>query len=98
LVGIEGLSQTEVAAILSQELGRPVRVSAVPLEAWQDQAKEAGLGDYQIETLVSMFRYYHRYDFLGNPQVLGWLLERSPNSFSAFVKRTVRARLHQERT
>ncbi len=97
LVGIEGLSQTEVAAILSQELGRPVRVSAVPLEAWQDQAKDTGLGDYQIETLASMFRYYQHFDFLGNPQVLGWLLKRSPNSFSAFVKRTVRERLHQER-
>jgi uncharacterized protein YbjT (DUF2867 family) len=87
LVSIEGLSQTEVAAILSQELGRPVQVTVVPLETWRSQAKEAGLGDYQILTLTSMFRYYQRCDFLGNPQVLSWLLGRRPATLNEFVKR-----------
>jgi len=87
LVSIEGLSQTEVATILSQELGRPVRVTVVPLETWRSQAKEAGLGDYQIATLTSMFRYYQRFDFLGNPQVLSWLLGRPPTTLNEFVRR-----------
>jgi uncharacterized protein YbjT (DUF2867 family) len=98
LVGIEGLSQTEVAAILSQELGRPVQATTVPLETWRSQANEAGLGDYQREALANMFSYYQRFDFLGNPQVLSWLLDRSPTSFPAFVRRTVRERLQQENT
>lgn len=87
LVSIEGLSQTEVAAILSQELGRPVQATTVPLETWRSQAKEAGLGDYQIETLSSMFTYYQRLDFLGNPHVLSWLLGRSPTTLNEFVRR-----------
>jgi uncharacterized protein YbjT (DUF2867 family) len=88
LVGAEMLSQTEVATILSQQLGRPVRAEAVPLETWERQARESGLGDYQVETLVKMFRYYERYGFWGNPRVLGWLLGRPPTTFVAFVERS----------
>jgi len=98
LVSIEGLSQTEVAAILSQELERPVQVTVVPLETWRSQAKEAGLGDYQIEILTSMFRYYQHHHFLGNSQVLSWLLDGPPTSFLAFVKRTGLERIQQENT
>jgi uncharacterized protein YbjT (DUF2867 family) len=87
LVGIEGLSQTEVAAILSQELGRPVQATTVPLETWRSQAKEAGLGDYQIETLTSMFAYYQRSDLLGNPHALSWLLGRPPTTLNEFARR-----------
>ncbi len=87
LVSNKGLSQTEVAVILSQELGRPVQATTVPLETWRSQAKEAGLGDYQIETLTSMFTYYQRLDFLGNPHVLSWLLGRPPTTLNEFVRR-----------
>jgi uncharacterized protein YbjT (DUF2867 family) len=87
LVGGEAMSQTEVATILGQQLGRSVRAEVVPLEAWERQARESGLGDYQVETLVKMFRYYERYGFWGNPCVLGWLLGRSPTTFAAFIER-----------
>jgi uncharacterized protein YbjT (DUF2867 family) len=93
LVGVEGLSQTELAHILSQELRRPVKISLLPLETWQDQARERGLGDYQVETLLRMFHFYHHYNFLGNPHVLSWLLNRPPNSFTDFVKRTIQERV-----
>jgi len=89
LVGSAGLSQMELAVILSEELGQPVRVKVIPLETWEKQAVEAGLGAQQIETLTKMFRYYQQFDFLGNSQVLSWLLLRPPSSFSAFVKRTL---------
>jgi len=87
LAGAEVLSQAEVATILGQQLGRPVRAEAVPLEMWERRARESGLGDYQVETLVKMFRYYERYGFWGNPRVLGWLLGRPPTTFAAFIKR-----------
>ncbi len=87
LAGAEALTQTEVAAILSQQLWRAVRAEALPLETWKSRARESGLGDYQIETLVKMFRYYERYGFWGNPRVLGWLLGRPPTTFAAFVVR-----------
>ena len=87
LAGAEVLSQTEVATILSQQLGRPVRAEAVSLETWERRARESGLGDYQVETLVKMFRYYECYGFWGNPRVLSWLLGRPPTTFAAFIER-----------
>lgn len=98
LVGTEAMSQIDTAEILSQQLGRPVRAEAVPVDVWERQARISNLGDYQVETLLKMFHYYERYGFWGNPRVLSWLLNRPPTSFAAFVKRTVRKRLHEERT
>jgi NAD(P)H dehydrogenase (quinone) len=89
LSGPDALTQVEITAILSEQLGCPVRAEAVPLDAWQRGARAAGLGDYPIETLLQMFRYYERHGFWGNPRVLGWLLGRPPTSFATFVKRSV---------
>ena len=89
LAGPRALTQTEVAAILSQHLGHSVRAITVPLERWRRNARAAGLGDYQVETLVKMFRYYDACSFWGNTNVLTWLLGRPPTAFSSFVERTV---------
>ena len=86
LAGSEVLTQTEVAIILSQVLDRPVQAEQIPIVDWTRQAQTAGLGAYQIETLVKMFRYYEQYNFWGNPRVLGWLLNRPPRQFRAFVE------------
>lgn len=91
LAGPEALTQVEVAAILSQVLGRPVRAETTPRDVWQQRARAAGLGEYQVETLVKMFDYYERYGLWGNPNVLSWLLGRPPASFAACVERMARA-------
>lgn len=90
LAGPGVLSQAEVANILSQKLRRPVRAQVMPLDEWERQARTGGMGDYAIETLLKMFRYYERYGFWGNPRVLTWLLGRSPTTFMAYVERIVR--------
>ncbi len=82
----ERLSQTEVAAVLGESLGRTVQVEQQSLSAWEKQARAAGLGDYQIETLLKMFRYYDRYGLWGNGRVLTWLLGRAPVTFEKFVR------------
>lgn len=87
LAGVEVLTQTQVAAILSQQLGYPVRVEVISLEEWKRGVRAAGLAGYQIETLVKMFRYYECYGFWGNSRVLNWLLEHPPTTFADFVKR-----------
>jgi len=89
LAGAEALTQTDVAGILSSALERTVRAEAVPLDVWETGARQAGLGDYQVETLIKMFRYYGSYGLWGNPNVLGWLLGRPPTTLAAFVQRTV---------
>ena len=89
LAGPETLSQVEVAAILSQQLGRRVQAQTVPLDEWERKARASGMNDYAIETLLQMFRYYDGFGLCGNPNVLSWLLHRPAATFSAFIKRTM---------
>lgn len=86
LCGTAPLSQTQVAEIFSQVLGRPVRAEAMPLELWEQNARAAGLNDYARETLLAMFRYYAHFGLAGNPNVLRWLLRREPSSLEDFVR------------
>lgn len=85
LVGTPPLAQTEVAHSLSSALGRLVRAEEISLDAWQEQAEAAGLPPYAIQTLSQMFRYYAAHGFVGNSNVLTWLLGRPPTSLADFL-------------
>ncbi len=87
LVGTPPLSQIEVAATFAQVLGRPVDAEAIPTDVWARQAQ--GLSDYARNTLLAMFDYYERYGLAGNPNVLGWLLGRTPTTLRAFIQATM---------
>ncbi len=87
LVGTPGLTQTHVAAEMARALGRPVHAEAEPPERWAARARAAGLGDYPVNTLLAMFRYYASYGLTGSPTVLTWLLDRPPATYAAFVDR-----------
>lgn len=87
LAGPANPSQQEVATQLSEVLGQTIKAEQVTLEAWRQRAEQAGLGQYQIETLLKMFRYYEQYHFLGNANVLRWLLGREPTDLKSFVQR-----------
>lgn len=89
LVGTAPLTQVEVAAVMAQQLGRPVTAGEVPLDAWEQQARATGLHDYAVETLLKMFRYYANYGLVGNHNVLRWLLGRESRSLEAFVAELV---------
>lgn len=91
LAGSEFLSQTAVAAILSDTLGYPVRAEAIPRRRWEAGARQTGLSDYAIQTLLQMFDYYERYGFGGNPNVLHWLLGRAPTTLAEFARRQMAA-------
>lgn len=95
LVGTPGFSQSQVAGILSQKLGRPVTAASVPIETWERNARHSGLGNYQVETLIKMFYYYQRYGLCGNPQVLCLLLLRPPSTFEQFIENIVHQQVHQ---
>ena len=87
LVGTPGLSQTDVAAELGRALGREVRAECEPVPAWEQRARAAGLGEYQMATLIAMFGYYARFGLSGSPSALTWLLGRAPTTFAAFAER-----------
>jgi uncharacterized protein YbjT (DUF2867 family) len=87
LVGSPAMSQVEVAELLSEQLGRPVATTVLPLGIWERGARASGLGDYQVLTLIAMFSYYARCGLTGNPNTLSYLLRRPPASLADFVRR-----------
>ena len=87
LVGTSPMTQVEVTEALSQKLGRPVRAEAQSVEMWEQRARAGGMGDYQVETLIKMFRYYEQHGLVGNPHVLGWLLGRKPTTLEEWCQR-----------
>ncbi|MFN2159873.1 MAG: NmrA family NAD(P)-binding protein [Anaerolineales bacterium] len=90
LCGPDNLTSLEECEILSRLLGFQVEFEFVPLEKWETEARSKGLGGYQVEALVKMFRYYEEFGLSGNPRVLEGLLGRPPGDFYAFLERTLR--------
>jgi NAD(P)H dehydrogenase (quinone) len=87
LVGTPPLSQLELAEAFGRALKTQVRAEAETIESWNDRARNAGMDDYQRETLIKMFRVYARDGLKGNSNMLGWLLGRPPTSLAAFAAR-----------
>jgi NAD(P)H dehydrogenase (quinone) len=87
LVGTAPLSQSDVANIISMELGKSVVVEQESADAWAARARDAGMGDYQRDTLLRMFRYYEQHGLVGNPNELKWLLGREPASLASVIER-----------
>ncbi len=93
LAGPQALSQDEMAEVLTQEIGRPVKAVAVDRSGWAVNAQRSGLDESSIDTLLKMFEYYEQYGFQGNPNVLNSLLKKPATKFVDFVKRTHESQL-----
>lgn len=85
LSGGEILTPANVAKHMEDALGKPVHAEEMDLETWQRAAEQAGMSQYQVETLLKMFRYYADYGFWGNATVLTALLGREPKTYAAFL-------------
>jgi uncharacterized protein YbjT (DUF2867 family) len=85
----ETLDQVQVAAVLAQQLGRPVAAEAIDRMRWAEGARHAGQDANAVDTLLQMFEYYERYGFCGNAVVLKALLGREPAVFAQVVARQV---------
>ncbi len=92
ICGPENLSIDDMLDAFKQNFEREVKVQTTPDVMWAAQLKKHGLGDYQINTLLTMFHHYNEHGFAGNPNVLTWLLGRRPNDFASFIRRTMQER------
>ncbi len=90
LCGSGYLSQDEVAAVLSDELGHPVVARQQDVEEWRRGAANRGLDEARVDCLVRMFGYYTEYGLRGNPEALSHLLSRPPTAFAACIRRELR--------
>jgi NAD(P)H dehydrogenase (quinone) len=89
LCGTGPMSQHEVAGILAGVLGLPIRAELIPLDEWEQSARQTGLSDYALTILRQMFEHYATYGLMGNPNVLRWLLGRKPTTVSEFARRSI---------
>jgi len=89
LCGAENLSQIELTLIISQYLGHRVDVEVIPIEEWEANSRNKGMGDYQVKTLIKMFKYYEQFGLIGNSHILEYLLHRSPTSYVSFIEQTI---------
>jgi NAD(P)H dehydrogenase (quinone) len=89
LGGPEILDQEALVGIISEVLNRPVNVTETSRDIWEKRVRAAGLADYQVNTLLSMFSYYERNGFWGNPMILSWLLGRQPTTFRKVLERWI---------
>jgi uncharacterized protein YbjT (DUF2867 family) len=87
LAGPQNLSQVQMAKIISDVLGRPVRAEALSLDTMATNAAAKGVPPERIEQMRVMNAHYDAHGFRGNPHVLQWLLGRPATRFDAYVQR-----------
>ena len=93
LAGAERLTGHDLVRIISGELGREVRLVEIDaetyLDAWFGDRDRTGL-EHQARVLRALSARYTSHDFVGNPNVLTWLLGRPPTTFAEFVREQAR--------
>lgn len=90
LVGPGRYAADDLRAVIERVTGRPIGLRQIDA----DQYANAWLGDrdpstapHQLAVLRSISARYSAHDFIGNPNVLTWLLGHEPNGFETFVRR-----------
>lgn len=80
----------ELGAIISGVLGREIPVREIDadtyLSAWIGDKDPADFA-HEVKVLRAITSRYSAHDFIGNPNVLAWLLKREPTTFEQYVTR-----------
>jgi hypothetical protein len=76
-----------MAAILSRVIGRRIEARAQSLEDWAEAARAKGLSEDKIESAIAMNKHYDAHGFLGNGNVLRWILGRPLTTYAAYAAR-----------
>lgn len=87
LAGPEALSQRDMAATLSQLLGRVIEAQALPLAMMRERAAKTGASADRVEQMAIMNGHYDKHGMLGNPLVLELLLGRKPTTYRQYAAR-----------
>lgn len=90
LCGNDALTHSEMAGLLGEALGRPVRAQKRSVEDWADWAAERGWRAWSIQAYVKMCNHYDGHGYPGgNALALRAILGREPGDYRAFAKRFV---------
>lgn len=89
LVGPGRYTAYELGAIIAGVLERPIEVRHIAADTFlKDRFGDADLEQFPYESKVlrAIMTRYSSHDFIGNPNVLTWLLRRPPTTFEDFVR------------
>ncbi len=90
LVGPGRYTAYDIAQVLSEVLGREITAERIDSEVFLKASLGVDSMDrypYQAAVSSAISKRYSSHDFIGNPNVLGWLLGRAPTAFKQFVQR-----------
>ena len=80
----------DLAGIISGVVGREIRTERIDPEVFIKQylrIEDLNERPYEVQAARAISSRYSRYDFVGNHNVLTWLLGRQPTTFAQFVQR-----------
>ncbi len=85
----------DLATIIGTVIGKPVRAAQIDVETFAarifDDADPARMA-YELRAMRAISARYSSNDFVGNPNVLAWLLGRAPTTFEDWVRARYAAR------
>ena len=77
----------DLARIIGEVIGREIAVEEIDCNTFLKQVLgEPDQFPYQAKVMRAITARYTSHDFVGNPNVLTWLLGREPTNFAQFVK------------
>ena len=85
LCGPEALTSDDMAEILAEALGHTVVAKTISPDEAMASARAKGFDEERIARMMTMNAHYDKYGFLGNPNILRWLLGRPPHTFREYV-------------
>lgn len=87
------LTHSQMADVLSDVMGKPVKAEARSLADWEAAARSRGASDYFIESYGRMCAHYDSHGLAGgNPLTLRAILGRAPTGYQAFAEKFVAAK------
>ena len=98
LVGRGRYTAYELGEIISSVMGRPIPVEEIDADKYHRAlfgTAESEKSQHQLKVLRAITARYSSNDFIGNPNVLTWLLNRQPTTFKEFVQKQYDAFLAQ---
>lgn len=90
LVGPGRFTAYDIGRVLSDVLGREVGIERIDPETFTRArlvGRDQSTFEYQLRAACAIGTRYSSHDFIGNPNVLAWLLGRSPTTFEEFVRK-----------
>ena len=89
LAGTDRLTARDMARTIGEVTGRGIAVEEIDVETFLRALfgeRDRSSLEHQVRAVRSLHTCYSAHDFVGNANVLTWLLGRAPRSFEGFVR------------